>query len=154
MPAENVKPFLPSNRSGPVFMGLNILRFLSIVALLLVFSSNIVTMVESVLPRVDHALVLMQCSDIKAIRADHQSPEDWDCDYYEYSTVPDQAGGPFWSILNRLFISEYHQSVDRRHGSHAQSLSASCSCSPKLACRGSSSRSSSQSSDPPTARGA
>jgi hypothetical protein len=32
------------------------------------------------------------------------STEDWDCEYYEYSTVPDQTGGPFWSVLNRLFI--------------------------------------------------
>jgi hypothetical protein len=29
---------------------------------------------------------------------------DWDCDYVEYSTVPDQTGGPFWSILNRIFL--------------------------------------------------
>lgn len=32
---------------------------------------------------------------------------DWDCEYVEYSTVPDQTGGPFWSILNRIFIGEY-----------------------------------------------
>jgi hypothetical protein len=32
---------------------------------------------------------------------------DWDCEYVEYSTVPDQTGGPFWSILNRIFIGQY-----------------------------------------------
>jgi hypothetical protein len=52
-------------------------------------------------------------SDIKAIKAwNHLKSAgtngteeiDWDCEYVEYSTVPDQTGGPFWSILNRLFI--------------------------------------------------
>jgi hypothetical protein len=44
--ADPLKPFLPSRPSGPVFIGLNALRALSIVALLLVISANIVTMVE------------------------------------------------------------------------------------------------------------
>lgn len=52
-------------------------------------------------------------SDIKAIKAwNHLKSAgttgtediDWDCEYVEYSTVPDHTGGPFWSILNRLFI--------------------------------------------------
>lgn len=51
-------------------------------------------------------------SDIKAIKAwNHLKSStaggeeiDWDCEYVEYSTVPDQTGGPFWSILNRIFI--------------------------------------------------
>jgi hypothetical protein len=58
-------------------------------------------------------------SDIKAIKAwNHLKSAgingteeiDWDCEYVEYSTVPDQTGGPFWSILNRLFIrmSPFH----------------------------------------------
>lgn len=57
--------------------------------------------------------------DIKAIKANNaynhalassnstsfnNTTLDWDCDYVEYSTVPDQTGGAFWSILNRLFI--------------------------------------------------
>jgi hypothetical protein len=59
-------------------------------------------------------------SDIKAIKAwnNYKSPNstnsgngtvsdiDWDCEYVEYSTVPDQTGGPFWSILNRIFIRQ------------------------------------------------
>jgi hypothetical protein len=44
--ADNLKPFLPKRPSGPVFIGLNILRALSIVALMLVFAANIVTMVQ------------------------------------------------------------------------------------------------------------
>ncbi|WWC86177.1 uncharacterized protein L201_001050 [Kwoniella dendrophila CBS 6074] len=91
MSAEKaLKPFLPKRPSGPVFIGLNVLRVISIIALLLVMSSNIVTMAD----------------DIKAIKASSQTttdPEE-DCDYYEFSSVPDQTGGPFWSILNRLFI--------------------------------------------------
>jgi len=49
-------------------------------------------------------------SDIKAIKAWNRiqsstpEEEDWDCEYVEFSTVPDQTGGPFWSILNRIFI--------------------------------------------------
>jgi hypothetical protein len=51
------------------------------------------------------------CSDIKAIRAGNDPAlEDIDCEYIEYSTVPDQTGGPFWSILNRLFISRQTES--------------------------------------------
>ncbi|RSH91025.1 hypothetical protein EHS25_010201 [Saitozyma podzolica] len=98
---DALKPFLPARPSGPIFIGLNVLRLLSIIALLLVFAANVVTMAD----------------DIKAIKASNASSsqsstsqsnsttaEDWDCDYYEYSSVPDQTGGPFWSILNRLFI--------------------------------------------------
>ncbi|WWC58546.1 uncharacterized protein I303_101089 [Kwoniella dejecticola CBS 10117] len=90
MSEKHIKPFLPSRPSGPVFIGLNVLRALSIIALLLVMSANIVTMAD----------------DIKAIKASNASTKepDEDCDYYEYSPVPDQTGGPFWSILNRIFI--------------------------------------------------
>ncbi|ODN84124.1 hypothetical protein L202_00134 [Cryptococcus amylolentus CBS 6039] len=86
-PAANIKPFLPSSRpSGTVFIVLNVLRALSMIALILVFASNITTMV----------------SDIKAIK--NPATDDDDCDYIEYSSVPDQTGGAFWSILNRIFI--------------------------------------------------
>ncbi|ORX37317.1 hypothetical protein BD324DRAFT_625675 [Kockovaella imperatae] len=86
--AESIKPFLPKRPSGPVFIGLNVLRALSIIALILCLSANIVTMVD----------------DIKAIKAYNSNEQDLDCDYVEYSTVPDQTGGAFWSILNRIFI--------------------------------------------------
>ncbi len=45
-------------------------------------------------------------SDVKAIKVDPHMTDGFDCDYFEYSTVPDQTGGPFWSILNRIFISK------------------------------------------------
>ncbi|KAK4686137.1 hypothetical protein P7C73_g3994, partial [Tremellales sp. Uapishka_1] len=96
MAPSAIKPF-ESKPSGPIFIGLNILRLLSIVSLLLVFAANVVTMAD----------------DIKAIKASSasgasssalNSTADWDCDYVEYSTVPDQTGGSFWSILNRICI--------------------------------------------------
>lgn len=43
---DAIKPFLPSRPSGPIFIGLNVLRLLSIIALLLVFAANVVTMAE------------------------------------------------------------------------------------------------------------
>ncbi|OCF33235.1 hypothetical protein I316_04976 [Kwoniella heveanensis BCC8398] len=86
---KTLKPFLPSRPSGPVFMALNALRVLSIIALLLVLAANIVTMAD----------------DIKAIKAPVSAEtQEVDCDYIEYSSVPEQTGGPFWSILNRIFI--------------------------------------------------
>ncbi|WRT64073.1 uncharacterized protein IL334_001001 [Kwoniella shivajii] len=89
-PEKSIKPFLPSRPSGPVFLGLNALRVLSIISLLLVMAANIVTM----------------ANDIKAIKSSSaaSTEQEEECDYYEYSSVPDQTGGPFWSILNRIFI--------------------------------------------------
>lgn len=58
----------------------------------------------------DMSLTPFPLSDVKAIKAwdklknSDESSVGWDCEYVEYSTVPDQAGGPFWSILNRIFI--------------------------------------------------
>jgi hypothetical protein len=45
---STLKPFLPERPSGPVFIGLNILRLLSILALLLVLAANVVTMARYV----------------------------------------------------------------------------------------------------------
>jgi len=80
----------------------NAVRFLSIITLLLVFSSNILVMYQ----------------DIQAIRGENSdssssgssnstmsaTDEYVDCDYLEDSTVPNQPAGAFWAILNRLFI--------------------------------------------------
>jgi len=79
------------------FLFLNAIRALSLIFLILVFASNIVTMV----------------SDVKAVNAassfvasnstttDHDME---DCDYIDGSTVPNQPAGVFWAVLNRLFI--------------------------------------------------
>ncbi|TXT10302.1 uncharacterized protein COLE_04236 [Cutaneotrichosporon oleaginosum] len=82
---------LPQTR-GPLFLVLNVLRALSILALVLVFSSTVVTIVD----------------DIKAVKADKAASTAaapvYTCDYYKGSTVPLQAGGTFWSVLARVFI--------------------------------------------------
>lgn len=64
---------------------------LSIVALLLAFSSSIVVVV----------------SDIRAVNKFQHDPSsnDQSCGYIEGSTVPDQPAGVFWAVLNRLFIA-------------------------------------------------
>jgi len=75
------------------FIGLNAIRVLSIISLLLVFSSSIVIMV----------------SDIKAVNhfvnagASNSSTE-VDYNYIDGSTVPNQPAGAFWAVLNRLLI--------------------------------------------------
>ncbi|KAG8989886.1 hypothetical protein FRB90_002027 [Tulasnella sp. 427] len=81
-----------------VFIGTNAVRVLSIIALILVFASNILVMVD----------------DIKSVhRGDTASftttdasgnVETIECDYFEGSTVPNQPAGAFWAVLNRLFI--------------------------------------------------
>ncbi|KAG8217787.1 hypothetical protein J3R82DRAFT_5949 [Butyriboletus roseoflavus] len=79
-----------------IFFGLNVVRVLSIVSLLLVFASSILVMV----------------TDIEAVNAYDSAKQSGnstsqafvDCDYIENSTVPNQVGGVFWAIINRLFI--------------------------------------------------
>ncbi|KAG8990070.1 hypothetical protein FRB94_004025 [Tulasnella sp. JGI-2019a] len=80
-----------------LFLSLNAVRILSIIALLLVFSSNILIMVE----------------DIKAVKRGNSTLtstdasgniETFDCDYFVDSTVPNQPAGAFWAVVNRLFI--------------------------------------------------
>jgi len=81
-----------------IFIGLNAIRALSVVALILVFSSSIFVMVE----------------DIKAVnrfmsassKSGNSTSTDsmLDCDYIEGSTVPNQPAGVFWAVLNRLLI--------------------------------------------------
>ncbi|KAI0005912.1 hypothetical protein BJV74DRAFT_4557 [Russula compacta] len=73
-----------------VFYGLNAVRVLSIVALLLTFASSIVVVV----------------SDIRAVNKSQHDPNSGDgaCGYIEGSTVPNQPAGVFWAVINRLFI--------------------------------------------------
>ncbi|KAN0079932.1 hypothetical protein V8E55_009498 [Tylopilus felleus] len=84
--------FLPD--FARVFIALNIVRALSIIALLLVFATNILVLVD----------------DIEAVNAFtdgnfNQTAFDLgNMDYVPNSTVPNQPGGAFWSVLNRVFI--------------------------------------------------
>ncbi|EIW51797.1 uncharacterized protein TRAVEDRAFT_61490 [Trametes versicolor FP-101664 SS1] len=72
------------------FIGLNGVRILSIIAMLLVFASGIFVLV----------------SDIQAVNRSMKAPDTdmTDCDYIEGSTVPNQPAGVFWAVVNRLFI--------------------------------------------------
>lgn len=75
-----------------IFYGLNALRALSIISLLLVFISCIITIV----------------TNVKAVNyyMAHRTKEDEevDCDYIEGSTVPNQAAGVFWAVVSSLLI--------------------------------------------------
>jgi len=73
-----------------IFYGLNVVRVLSIVGLLLAFASNIVTVV----------------SDVRAFNKSQHEPisNNGTCGYVGGSTVPDQPAGVFWAVVNHLFI--------------------------------------------------
>ncbi|KAL6301659.1 hypothetical protein BKA93DRAFT_796827 [Sparassis latifolia] len=75
---------------GYIFIGLNVVRILSIVSLLLVFASSIFVIV----------------TDVEAVNRFMALPADQvpDCDYVPGSDVPNQPAGIFWAILNRLLI--------------------------------------------------
>ncbi|KIK74856.1 hypothetical protein PAXRUDRAFT_835869 [Paxillus rubicundulus Ve08.2h10] len=84
--------FLPG--FARVFIALNVIRALSIIALLLVFASSIVVLVD----------------DVEAVNTfvnggtNTTSFESGNSDYIPDSTVPNQPAGAFWAVLNRIFI--------------------------------------------------
>ncbi|KAN0141895.1 hypothetical protein V8E53_000357 [Lactarius tabidus] len=80
-----------------VFIGLNGVRVLSIIACLLVFSSSIVTMVDDV-EAVNNFIAAGRSNSTSAATVQIN------CDYVAYSTVPNQPAGVFWAVLNRLLI--------------------------------------------------
>lgn len=77
---------------GYIFIGLNVVRILGIIAMLLVFASNVVTLAH----------------DIQAVNrflaSNSTSTTPVDSDYIDGSTVPNQPAGVFWAVLNRLLI--------------------------------------------------
>lgn len=79
---------------GYSFIALNAIRALSIVALLLVFSSSIFVMVTDV----------RAVNQFVSAKQSGNSTMDFDYDYIEGSTVPNQTAGAFWAVLNRLLI--------------------------------------------------
>ncbi|KAH8099626.1 hypothetical protein BXZ70DRAFT_894518 [Cristinia sonorae] len=73
------------------FIGLNAIRALSIIAMLLVFASSLFVLVK----------------DVEAVNNFMKNSRDedlLDCDYIENSTVPNQPAGVFWAVVNRLLI--------------------------------------------------
>ncbi|KAF8494439.1 hypothetical protein F5888DRAFT_658555 [Russula emetica] len=81
---------------GYIFIGLNIVRILSIFACLLVFASSIVTMVKDV-DAVNEFIEAQKTNSTLAYSL-------LDCDYVAYSTVPNEPAGEFWAVLNLLLI--------------------------------------------------
>jgi len=80
------------NRAIP-FFGLNGVRALSIIGLILVFASTILVMVTNI----------KAVNDFEAHKGDLDL-SDVNCDYIEGSTVPNQAAGVFWAIVSSLLI--------------------------------------------------
>jgi hypothetical protein len=79
------------------FFGLNAIRVIGIISLILVLASSILVMVTDV------AAVNTFLEDAKS----SGMPVDQlleGCDYIENSTVPNQTGGVFWAVVNRLLI--------------------------------------------------
>lgn len=74
-----------------IFIGLNVVRILSIVAMLLVFASSIFVLVNDV-------------EAVNRFMKDATDEDFVDCDYIENSTVPNQPAGIFWAVVNRLLI--------------------------------------------------
>jgi len=87
-----------------LFIFLNAVRTLSIVALLLVFASSIVTMVHDV-EAVNHFIAAGKVSTSVLTSSNSTSDDDFlNYDYIYGSTVPNQPAGAFWAVLNRLLI--------------------------------------------------
>ncbi|KAF9449598.1 hypothetical protein P691DRAFT_702962 [Macrolepiota fuliginosa MF-IS2] len=82
---------MPVNARAITFISLNGIRILSVISLILVFSSTIFVMVNN----------------IKAVNAFEANKGNMDlegCDYIENSTVPNQPAGVFWAVVASLLI--------------------------------------------------
>jgi len=94
---------------GIKFITLNVVRFLSILAIVLVFASNIVIMVNDV-QAFNANLAQGSSSNTNTINStDINTVNSTDvntvnCDYITGSTIPNQTGGEIWSVINRLLI--------------------------------------------------
>jgi len=72
-------------------MGLNAVRALSLVSLVLVFSSTILVMVTNI-------------KAVNAFNANRDNSTLLNCDYIEGSSVPNQPAGVFWAVVASLLI--------------------------------------------------
>ncbi|KAI3608686.1 hypothetical protein WG66_003837 [Moniliophthora roreri] len=86
-----------------VFIGLNVVRALSIIALILVFASNIVTLAHDI-QAVNRFLAAGQQVKDGTSATNATVTNMLNGDYIEGSTVPNQPAGIFWAVLNRLLI--------------------------------------------------
>jgi len=79
---------------GIIFVALNVIRALSLLGLILVFASNIETIVHDI----------QGVNRFMADQANGTDDDMEDCDYIEGTTVPNQPAGVFWAVVNRLLI--------------------------------------------------
>lgn len=73
------------------FIGLNAVRALSLISLILVFSSTILVMVTNI-------------KAVNAFDANRDNSTMLDCDYIDGSSVPNQPAGVFWAVVASLLI--------------------------------------------------
>jgi len=84
------------------FIGLNGLRILSIIGLLLVFSSSIVTLVHDI--QAVNRFEAGKAATSDSTSTNGTADDMLNSDYIAASTVPNQPAGVFWAVLNRLLI--------------------------------------------------
>lgn len=88
------------------FVGLNVIRGLSIVTLILLFVSSVMTMAQDI-KSVNTFMAAEKSGSNSSSGSSNSTGIDCtiiDCDYIEGSTVPNQPAGAFWAVLNRLLI--------------------------------------------------
>ncbi|KIY47670.1 hypothetical protein FISHEDRAFT_44960 [Fistulina hepatica ATCC 64428] len=83
------------------FIGLNGVRILSIIIMLLVFASNIVTLVHDVEAVNTYYSESHNSTSSSSSNSTTSASND---DYIANSTVPNQPAGVFWAVVNRLLI--------------------------------------------------
>jgi len=86
--------------SAYAFIALNAIRIISIIALLLVFASSVFTLVHDVTAWNR----FMDAGYKNSILDGNNTVIDIGSDYAQGSTIPNQPGGPFFAVLNWLFI--------------------------------------------------
>jgi len=85
------------------FIGLNIVRALSILALILVFSSSLVVMTNDI-KAVNRYVTAEGGANSASGTLNSTMASTMQNDYILDSTVPNQPAGAFWAVLNRLLI--------------------------------------------------
>lgn len=88
-----------------IFIGLNAVRALSMIALILVFASSVFVMVNDI--KAYNAFIAAGAGSSTATASDATNSTVAamvNCQYIANSTVPNQPAGIFWAVLNRLLI--------------------------------------------------
>ncbi|KAG9226532.1 hypothetical protein CCMSSC00406_0005801 [Pleurotus cornucopiae] len=86
-----------------LFFGLNAIRAISVISMLLVFSSTVFVMVTNI-KAVNAFEAAKQNGDFSTNSTDPNAVNMLDCDYIEGSTVPNQAAGVFWAVVSSLLV--------------------------------------------------